>query len=80
MEHSCVDGNDVIAVQAEAHSLNRYGQRYDNGYIFVIHFKDAKKSGKTNIAQVLGHEVNSLRAAGPQYSEVDARTYLRSQG
>ena len=63
MEHSCVDGNDVIAVQAEGNSLTHDGQRYDNGYIFVIHLKGAKKSGKTNIAQVLGHEVDNLRAA-----------------
>ena len=36
-----VDGGDVIVVQAKGNHLTRAGQRYDNDYVFVIHFKDA---------------------------------------
>lgn len=37
-----IDGGDVIVVQARGNNLTRDGQRYDNDYVFVIHFKDAK--------------------------------------
>lgn len=37
-----IDGGDVIVVQARGKNLTRDGQRYDNDYVFVIHFKDDK--------------------------------------
>ena len=37
-----VDGGDVIVVQARGKNLTRDGQRYDNDYVFVIHFEDGK--------------------------------------
>lgn len=37
-----VDGGDVIVVQARGRNLTRDGQRYDNDYVFVIHFEDGK--------------------------------------
>jgi ketosteroid isomerase-like protein len=37
-----IDGGDVIVVQAKGKGLTRDGQRYDNDYAFVIHFKDGK--------------------------------------
>lgn len=37
-----IDGGDVIAVQARGRNLTRDGKRYDNDYVFVIHFRDGK--------------------------------------
>ena len=37
-----IDGGDVIVVQARGKSLTRDGQRYDNDYAFVIHFRNGK--------------------------------------
>ena len=37
-----IDGDDVIVVQARGKNATRDGQRYDNDYVFVIHFKDGK--------------------------------------
>lgn len=37
-----IDGGDVIVVQATGNNLTRHGQRYDNDYVFVIHFQDAR--------------------------------------
>lgn len=37
-----VDGGDVIVLQARGRSLTREGKRYDNDYVFVIHFADGK--------------------------------------
>ena len=37
-----IDGGDVIVVQARGNNLTRGGHRYDNDYVFVIHFRDAK--------------------------------------
>ncbi len=37
-----VDGGEVVVVQARGRNLTRDGQRYDNDYAFVIHFKDGK--------------------------------------
>ena len=37
-----IDGVDVIVVQARGKNLTRDGQRYDNDYVFVIHFENAK--------------------------------------
>ena len=37
-----IDGGDVIVVQATGNNLTRDGRRYDNDYVFVIHFKNAK--------------------------------------
>lgn len=39
-----VDGGDVVVVQARGESLTRAGQRYDNDYAFIIHFRDGKIS------------------------------------
>ena len=39
-----VDGGDVVVVQARGSNLTRDGQRYDNDYVFVIHFKDGRIS------------------------------------
>ena len=37
-----IDGGDVIVLQARGNTLTRDGQRYDNDYVFVIHFKGGK--------------------------------------
>ena len=37
-----IDGGDVIVLQAKGRNLTRDGQRYDNDYVFVIHFRDGK--------------------------------------
>ena len=37
-----IDGIDVIVLQARGKNLTRDGQRYDNDYVFVIHFEDEK--------------------------------------
>ena len=37
-----IDGGDVIVLQARGKGLTRDGQRYDNDYAFVIHFRDGK--------------------------------------
>lgn len=37
-----IDGGDVIVLQARGTNLTRDGQRYDNDYAFVIHFRDGK--------------------------------------
>jgi ketosteroid isomerase-like protein len=37
-----VDGGEVIVVQAVGRNVTRDGQRYDNEYVFVIHFRDGK--------------------------------------
>lgn len=37
-----IDGVDVIVVQARGKNLTRDGQRYDNDYVFVIHFEHGK--------------------------------------
>jgi len=37
-----VDGGDVVVVQARGRNLTHDGQRYDNDYAFIIHFRDGK--------------------------------------
>jgi uncharacterized protein len=37
-----IDGGDVIVLQARGKNLTRDGQRYDNDYVFVMHFNDGK--------------------------------------
>lgn len=37
-----IDGDDVVVVQARGQALTRDGRRYDNDYVFVIHFADGK--------------------------------------
>ena len=37
-----IDGRDVVVVQARGKNLTHDGQRYDNDYVFVIHFKDGR--------------------------------------
>lgn len=37
-----IDGGDVVVLQARGRNLTRDGQRYDNDYAFVIHFRDGK--------------------------------------
>lgn len=37
-----IDGGDVIVLQARGKNLTRDRQRYDNDYVFVIHFEDGK--------------------------------------
>ena len=37
-----IDGGDVIVVQALGKNLTRDGRRYDNDYVFVIHFRDGR--------------------------------------
>lgn len=39
---SVIDGGDVIVVQARGKNLTRDGQRYDNDYAFVIHFRNGR--------------------------------------
>ena len=37
-----IDGGEVIVMQARGKNLTRDGKRYDNDYVFVIHFRDGK--------------------------------------
>ena len=37
-----VDGGEIIVVQARGRNLTREGRRYDNDYVFVIHFRDGR--------------------------------------
>ena len=37
-----IDGGDVIVLQAKGRNLTHNGQRYDNDYVFVMHFKEGK--------------------------------------
>ncbi len=37
-----VDGGDVVVVQALGRALTRDGRRYDNDYVFVIHFREGR--------------------------------------
>ena len=37
-----IDGGEVVVLQAVGKNLTRDGQRYDNDYVFVIHFRDGK--------------------------------------
>src|SRR4051812_24616275 len=37
-----IDGGDIVVLQARGRNLTRNGQRYDNDYAFVIHFRDGK--------------------------------------
>jgi ketosteroid isomerase-like protein len=37
-----VDGGDVIVLQARGKNLTHDGQRYDNDYVFLIHFEEGK--------------------------------------
>lgn len=37
-----IDGGDVVVVQALGKNLTADGRRYDNDYVFVIHFEDGK--------------------------------------
>jgi uncharacterized protein len=37
-----IDGGEIIVVQARGRNLTRDGQRYDNDYVFVIHFRDGR--------------------------------------
>ena len=37
-----IDGGDVVVVQARGKNLTRDGKRYDNDYVFVIHFREGK--------------------------------------
>ncbi len=37
-----IDGGDIIVLQAKGKNLTRDGQRYDNDYVFVIHFESGK--------------------------------------
>jgi ketosteroid isomerase-like protein len=37
-----IDGGDVVVVQAKGSNVTRDGRRYDNDYVFVIHFADGK--------------------------------------
>jgi len=37
-----IDGGNIVVVQARGRNLTRDGKRYDNDYVFVIHFQDGK--------------------------------------
>lgn len=37
-----IDGGDVVVVQAKGKNVARDGRRYDNDYVFVIHFAEGK--------------------------------------
>jgi len=37
-----IDGGDVVVVQARGRNLTKKGERYDNDYAFVLHFRDGK--------------------------------------
>ena len=37
-----IDGGDIVVVQARGKNRTRGGQRYDNDYAFVIHFRAGK--------------------------------------
>jgi len=35
-----IDGGEVVVLQARGRNLTRNGERYDNDYAFVIHFRE----------------------------------------
>ncbi len=37
-----IDGGDVVVVQANGRNVTRDGRRYDNDYVFVIHFEGGR--------------------------------------
>lgn len=37
-----IDGGEVVVVQARGRNLTRKGERYDNDYAFILHFRDGK--------------------------------------
>ncbi len=37
-----IDGGDIVVLQARGKGLTRDGRRYDNDYVFVIHFRDGR--------------------------------------
>jgi len=37
-----IDGGDVVVVQANGSNVTRDGRRYENDYVFVIHFAEGK--------------------------------------
>ena len=37
-----IDGGDVVVLQANGKNLTHDGLRYDNDYVFVIHFRNGK--------------------------------------
>jgi ketosteroid isomerase-like protein len=37
-----IDGGDVVVLQARGKNLTYDGQRYDNDYVFVMHFEGGK--------------------------------------
>lgn len=37
-----IDGGDIVVVQARGNNVARDGRRYDNDYVFVIHFTGGK--------------------------------------
>jgi len=37
-----IDGGDVVVVQARGRNLTRKGERYDNDYAFVLHFRNGR--------------------------------------
>ncbi|MEP6739603.1 MAG: nuclear transport factor 2 family protein [Caldimonas sp.] len=37
-----IDGGDIVVVQARGKNLTRKGERYDNDYAFIIHFRESK--------------------------------------
>lgn len=37
-----IDGGDVVVLQARGSNLTRSGERYDNDYVFVMHFRDGQ--------------------------------------
>ncbi len=55
-----IDGGDIVVVQAKGNNVTSDGRRYENDYVFVIHFADGKivcyeeYCDTELIAQVLG--------------------------
>lgn len=37
-----IDGGDIVVVQAKGNNVTRDGRRYDNDYVFVIHFANGR--------------------------------------
>ena len=71
-----IDGGDVIVLQARGRNLTRDGQRYDNEYAFVIHFRDGKIGQDRPVRRVLRHGPDRSRPARPHRGQVDVQAHL----
>ncbi len=66
-----IDGGDIVVVQAKGSNVTSDGRRYDNDYVFVIHFADGmivryeEYCDTELIAQVLGDRLVAKSVVKP---------------